>query len=211
MDERPLAALIHGLGRTRASMALLGRRLRGHGFETVLISYPSILLTLDEACDHVRGKLEEEMASRPGRRVHLVGHSLGGVIAAHLMEAPRGLSIGRVVQIGSPNLGSPLAQRIEDMLPPHKGIGEVLTDLTPKSRRRRPPSPRIYAIAGSASLPWAGLAKPNDGVVSVRSAWAAAHWRRSVRAPHTLLPASARAAKLVAEALTTPEPLGEPA
>lgn len=186
--------LIHGLGRSSASMAALALRLRRRGFLVELIDYASRHLTLEHAVTEVERKLGDAPA-------HLVGHSLGGVIALAIRR--RGVAkVGRVVQIGAPNLGSNLAARMRLASVGRWWLGPVLDDLA-ELGQAGPSDPDVAAIAGTGGERWAtrhyGLRGPNDGKVSVRSAWGrAAGHRVAVGAGHTLLPLSAEVARLVA-------------
>lgn len=187
--------LIHGLGRNTGSMLPLAWRLGRLGLRTQRIGYPSTRGGLAASVAHVRRTL-----SGMGP-VDLVGHSLGGLIAVQLLRAPKGLDIRRVVQIGSPNLGSPLVDRLGGLWPVRQFCGPMIADLNDVTRRY-PAHPAIAAIAGTGGWPCIPVPRPHDGAVTVRSAWAGAAHRAAVPALHTLLPVSSRVAKLTAEFLT---------
>ena len=189
-----LVVLIHGLGRSAASMWPLARRLRRAGFAVDRVGYPSTRLTIAGAVEHVRAALARIAA---GRRLDLVGHSLGGLIAARLLRDPRGLGIRRVVQLGSPNRGSVMADRLGGLWVVRRVCGPAVEELRAHDLRT-PPDQRIAAIAGTGGF-WRGpLAHPHDGTVAVRSAWSGAAHRAHVPVLHALLPASSRVARLVA-------------
>ena len=194
-DSDALVVLIHGLGRTAASMWLLGRRLRRAGLAVERVGYPSTRTCIAEAVAHVRRAL---WLLVPGRaRLDLVGHSLGGLIAARLLRQPGELPIGRVVQIGSPNLGSVMADRAGGLALVRRLCGPAVLELGAHLRAEAP-CRRVAAIAGTAGW-WQGpLARPHDGTVAVRSAWSGAGHRAAVPVLHSLLPASGRVAALVA-------------
>jgi pimeloyl-ACP methyl ester carboxylesterase len=192
-DRDALVVLIHGLGRTAASMWPLAVRLRRAGFDVTRVGYPSTRLRVAEAVTHLRATLARLARSRA---MDLVGHSLGGLIAARLLRDPGGLSIRRVVQLGSPNLGSAVADRLGVVWPVSRFCGPAVEEL--RAHRRRPAAdPRIAAIAGTGGF-WKGpLAGPHDGTVALRSAWSGAGHRAAVPVLHSLLPASSRVAALV--------------
>lgn len=187
----PPVFLLHGLGRTPASMQPLAWRLRRAGLPVRTCGYPSTRMSLAAAVAYLRDAIRRAAAGP----VDLVGHSLGGLIAALLLGGDIG--VRRVVQIGAPNLGSPLADRLGGLWAIRRACGPAVADLRrgPGPARR---DPRIGAIAGTLGLGPGRLPGPNDGAVTVRSAWAGAGHRASVPVQHTLLPASRRVAALVA-------------
>ncbi|HRP98005.1 MAG TPA: alpha/beta fold hydrolase, partial [Rhodocyclaceae bacterium] len=75
--------LVHGLWMRGIVFALQRRRLARRGFAVHAFSYPSMRGTL---AANARA-LAAFVAGVAGTRVHLVGHSLGGVIALVLIPA----------------------------------------------------------------------------------------------------------------------------
>lgn len=190
-----MVILIHGLGRGAASMWILAWRLRRAGFKTRCIGYPSTQNTIAQN----EALLREKLAGLGP--VDLVGHSLGGFLSARLLRDPQGLEIRQIVQIGAPNNGSPLADRMSGFWPVRRLCGPVVAELNAHAKRR-PQDSRIASIAGTGG--WVGipLPRPHDGAVTVRSAWAGARYRTAVPVLHTVLPISARVAKRVVEILS---------
>lgn len=186
--------LLHGLGRTEASMTLMARRLGRAGFRVRCIGYPGTRGPIAASEAFIRRALGPGPAD-------LVGHSLGGIIAARILREPQGARIGRVVQLGAPNLGSPLVERMGGLWPVRRLCGPAVNDLKALTAPR-PTDRRIGAIAGTLGLPLMGLSGPNDGGVSVRSAWAGAGHRAAVPVFHTALPISSKATRLTARFLT---------
>lgn len=105
------AVLLHGLGRTPASMMGIERALRAGGYDVENWTYPSRRERLPVLVDRIAARLEPLAVS--GRPLHLVGHSLGGLLlrgaAARL---PGGGTPGRLVMLGSPNRGVKLLTRL---------------------------------------------------------------------------------------------------
>ena len=124
--------LIHGLGRGTGSMRVLAWRLERAGFTCRTIGYPSTKGGITEAEGYIRRALAG------GSTCHLVGHSLGGLLSARVKRDPRGLDIGRVVQLGAPNLGTPLADRLGGLWPVRRLCGPVPAEL---NAARHPPAP----------------------------------------------------------------------
>lgn len=203
-------AVFHGLGRTRIGMQLLAHRLRGSGFEAACVHYRSRHLALAEAVDHAARAVER--LARRWDIVHMVGHSLGGVLSAAVLDGRPDLSLGRVVMIGSPMRGSALAAWCLRVPPVRAVLGPVLNDLA-VTKGPLASSGRIGAIAGTAGSRFigraVGLTGLHDGKVTLRSAWAGAGHRVAVPVGHAMLPFSAEVARLTAAFLKDgrfPEP-----
>jgi pimeloyl-ACP methyl ester carboxylesterase len=99
---REVVVFVHGIWMTGLEMGPLRRRLAAQGFECRQFRYPSVLDT------------PESNAMRLGRFlrtvdadvVHLVAHSLGGLVVLHLFERSPMQRPGRVVMLGTPINGS---------------------------------------------------------------------------------------------------------
>lgn len=103
MNSIDTVILIHGIWGQGIEMTLIKRRLeKEYGFRVLLFSYPSVRGSLDENAD----KLAQFIAKQSLDAVHLVGHSLGGVIALRMLANNPDAVPGRVVCIGSPLTGS---------------------------------------------------------------------------------------------------------
>lgn len=102
---------VHGIWMPRAVMAYLKQHLqREHGFHGHLFSYASVRATLDENADH----LSEFIASLGLDKVHLVGHSLGGVVSLRMLAQHADAPAGRIVCLGSPLCGCVAAARLRE-------------------------------------------------------------------------------------------------
>ncbi|MEM9062380.1 MAG: alpha/beta fold hydrolase [Pseudomonadota bacterium] len=208
-DKRPVegsdipVVMLHGLGRTSASMKPLAMRLRRHGFDASTLDYPSTRYDLAGSLDLVRSDLIARLGQT---EIALVGHSMGGIIARSLCVEDHGLNIRRVIQIGAPNLGSPLADRLGSLWPVRRACGPAVADIRPRAGPIQVDD-RIAAIAGVGGFgEYGGLAGPHDGAVSARSAWAGAARRAHVAQIHTLLPLSLGVAHHTAHFLRPPDP-----
>ncbi|MEL7468081.1 MAG: hypothetical protein AAFN27_06490 [Pseudomonadota bacterium] len=191
--------LLHGLGRNPSSMWILRFHLRRAGLDAQTIGYPSTRLDLDGNVDFVRSELSQCSGAEP---IDLVGHSLGGVIARRLGLEDGHPEIGNIVQIGAPNLGSALADRMGPFWAIRRACGPTIADLG-KTSTPLPTLTNVTAIAGviASGKDSATLRGPHDGAVTVRSAWAGAKHRHIVRQAHTLLPTSAAVARFTIAAL----------
>ena len=100
--------LVHGLWYGPWSMKYLGRGLRHKGYECRYFKYSTRKTSLGAAAKVLRDSIEGHLKSP----VHLVGHSLGGLVILKLLmdypETPQ----GNVVLLGSPINGSRVARKV---------------------------------------------------------------------------------------------------
>jgi pimeloyl-ACP methyl ester carboxylesterase len=94
---------VHGVWLHGATMFLIKRRLeKEHGMRVLLFNYPSIRGTLDENAAALAGFIHAEGLEA----AHIIGHSLGGVIALRMYAEDEQAVPGRLVCLGSPLTGS---------------------------------------------------------------------------------------------------------
>lgn len=104
--------------------------------------------------------------------VHVVAHSLGGVIALETFARHATLPPGRIVLLGSPLQGSRAAQAIGAWAAGPQILGSIAMAELARPQSRRWSGPReLGVIAGSRSAGlgrlFASLPVPNDGTVAV--------------------------------------------
>jgi pimeloyl-ACP methyl ester carboxylesterase len=106
VSEPPdIVVLLHGLARTHRIFWRMAPALHAAGFEPVPYRYPSRRYGIDAAVRQFRHWLAEH--PHRGRRTHVVGFSLGAIVArGALAEPPAALRTGRLVMIGAPNRGA---------------------------------------------------------------------------------------------------------
>lgn len=101
--------LVHGILMNGRELALLARRLRQCGFRPVVFDYPSRQRHVEQHAQALVSFIEGLQVPL----VHLVGHSLGGLVILRALGMCRDLSPGRVVLLGSPVRGSGVARRLQ--------------------------------------------------------------------------------------------------
>ncbi len=96
----PYGSDVASLGIILSSYVALKLKLRIMGFEARFFAYD-----WRKGLEELGAKLAQELKALAPRRVHLVAHSMGGMVArACLKHAPANL--GRIVMLGTPNHGS---------------------------------------------------------------------------------------------------------
>jgi pimeloyl-ACP methyl ester carboxylesterase len=110
MNSSPaLAILVHGLWMRGPALTVIKRRLEAGGaWRALLFSYPTIVGSMS---DHVRRLIDFAHVHR-SEQLHLVGHSLGGLVVLKALSVTDDLPPGRAVLIGSPLQGSRTVQRL---------------------------------------------------------------------------------------------------
>ena len=174
--------LLHGLLMRSPALLPLSWRLQKSGYLPEFFGYSSLWRTPGEAMERLAMRL---YALGPDT-VHLVAHSLGGLIALETLSRYQKLPPGRVVCMGSPVAGSAAARGLAQ-----KGLGVVSGRSGALLRGglvALPPGRQVGMIAGDRSM---GLGKffnrfdgQNDGTVMV---W---ETRLAGLADHVVVPSS---------------------
>jgi pimeloyl-ACP methyl ester carboxylesterase len=151
--------LVHGFAGSSASWFAVRRALRADGRTVVAFDYRPWAPSVDDLADKLIETVEDVLAATGAGRVHLVGHSLGGVIIAlALMRDRLAGHVDLVITLGSPFSGSPWA----GVLP-----------LGPLLRALRPGSPLLSRLASSpapSGVRWLAFASTLDPIVPVHRA-----------------------------------------
>jgi pimeloyl-ACP methyl ester carboxylesterase len=154
-------------------MMLVKRRLQNENqYRAHLFDYPSHRGTLD---DNARS-LAEFIVVKEFDRVHLVAHSLGGVVALRMLTLKPDAPVHRVVCLGSPLCGSRAASHLTQTNWGNTILGKSVTagvvDETANQWAREVCTSReVGAIAGTVPMGLGRLvtsfAEDNDGTVAV--------------------------------------------
>jgi pimeloyl-ACP methyl ester carboxylesterase len=158
--------LLHGVWMRGLTLFSLARRLRAAGFSVDVFDYASVFGDAAATCERLRVQMRAVNADR----VHLVGHSLGGIVALEATRRAKDLPRGHVVCLGPPLKGSSVARVVSGIPGGSWVLGTnrgALVDGIPHWDGSRP----VGVVAGQ--LPFGlgvsigALASPHDGTVAV--------------------------------------------
>ena len=108
--RRTPVILLHGLFQNRSCLLLLHWHLSAAGYDQVLSINTPPWLDLDTLVDRVARAVEQACRETGAARVHLVGHSMGGILARCYIQLHGGAErVAGCVTIGTPHAGSKLA------------------------------------------------------------------------------------------------------
>ncbi|MBI3570988.1 MAG: alpha/beta fold hydrolase [Gammaproteobacteria bacterium] len=188
VNRQPTIVLIHGLWFSGYILSVLARRLRRQGFIVHTFSYPSVRADLHANAARLACFLDTLDADT----VHLVGHSLGGVLIRALFQDHPWRKPGRIVTLGAPHGGSRVAQHLSRHVFWRRAMGRGVKQLLSGISQQWTPPPReIGVICGTRSfglgrLLYRGLPRPNDGLLTVKeSAFPAADEHLALPVSHT--------------------------
>lgn len=165
---REAVVLVHGIWLTGVEFVFLKRQLRNAGYDAWVFHYHSLLRTPEQNA----GRLNQFIASIDADIVHIVAHSLGGVVVSHLFSEFPVQRPGQIVMLATPMTGSSVAQAFSRVPILRWALGRStrrgLLGNAPRWKGTR----RLAVIAGTRGLGvwmllFGGLDRPNDGTVSV--------------------------------------------
>lgn len=165
--ERESIVLLHGLGRSRASLWRLQRRLRRAGFTTHNFPYAPTFHRFDTLVSRLHDFIVDQVDTP---RYHLVGHSLGNVLIRARFRVGYPTELGRIVMLAPPNHPSKLARNLRSCPPFRLWAGDAGQQLGSKAFYATLPTPDVPfgVIAGNKGQRLT-FGEPNDGIVTVES------------------------------------------
>ncbi|MBC2716431.1 MAG: alpha/beta hydrolase [Desulfobacteraceae bacterium] len=177
LKNKEYVILLHGMGRSELSMQPLEEFLTENGYSVINTGYPSTTKTVETLADKYLSDMVEQCIQKGADKIHIVTHSLGGIITRQYLQnhsLPQG---SRIVMISPPNKGSELADEFYDLFI-YEWIngpaGQVLgTGPESLPNKLKSVTGEIGVIAGGSSLnPLYSYLIPgeDDGKVSVESA-----------------------------------------
>ena len=106
----PPVLLVHGLGGTKSSWSYLARNLHARGLTFDAITYTTVGTSIEQLADRLAVEVGRVLSQTGADKVHLVGHSLGGVVIAQAIASGRLTGqVDTVVTLAAPFGGSPWA------------------------------------------------------------------------------------------------------
>lgn len=191
--------LVHGYLARKSCWLPTIRHLRGHGLDHLrTATYNVFHEGVEQAARRVHDKVQRVADEHDVERVHVVGHSMGG-IATLYAASYYGLDrrLASVVTLGSPYGGAPLAR-----------LAPGVTQALRTARQLAPGSPLLAELRDRATeleLPWTSLWSRRDELVPVAAAQLApAHNVETAPVGHAEMLLSRRVATSVLEALRAP-------
>jgi triacylglycerol lipase len=166
--------LLHGLCRSSGSMKFMEQALLESGYKVLNVDYPSRSASVSELAEAAIGKAVDHCQSAGATKIHIVTHSLGGILVRSYLSQHTITHLGRVVMLGPPNQGSEVvdtlgALRIFKLINGIAGseLGTV-TNSTPN--RLGAANFCVGIIAGDRSINWINsmmIPGRDDGKVSI--------------------------------------------
>ena len=168
--------LVHGLWRSGFAMRSIAADLEEHGYLTVSVDYPSTEAEIPDLVQRYFLESYHECVATGAQKIHLVSHSMGGILIRHFLQN-RALPLGsKVVMLSPPNQGSKLSEKFGDSWWYKWLVGPAGVSLSSKQTgiisKLKPIPAQVGIIA--AYRDWSlwpddWLPQPNDGTVSVAS------------------------------------------
>lgn len=178
-SQKECVALLHGLGRTHASMSNIADALDTAGYQTINIGYPSRKYPIEQLAFQVIPRIIQQCTKNQCTQLHFVTHSMGGIILRYYLSRHTIDFLGRVVMIGPPNQGSEIADamRKSRLFRWYNGPAgqQLCTGANGITSTLGPVDYPVGIIAGNVhsffDVHWSRIIPgPDDGKVSVESA-----------------------------------------
>ena len=158
--------LLHGVWMRGLTLFSLARRLRAAGFGVDVFDYASVFGDVEATCERLRTCMRAVDADR----VHLVGHSLGGIVALEATRRMKDLPRGHIVCLGPPLKGSSVARIVNGVPGGRLMLGtnrDALVDGIARWDGSRPVGVVAGELPFGLGISIGALMAPHDGTVAV--------------------------------------------
>jgi len=201
---------VHGFFRSYRILLPLANALGNEELTVHLWDYPSRRKTIEGHAVELVQLLRRIAQRNPGKPIHFVSHSLGGIIlrsALNHPDCPVEAKVGKAALVAPPNGGALLGRKVGYFVPVRWVVGskagKQLLRLTGEDVRRLGSFPKemeIMVIAGNKKARWLSrfFDEPNDGKVAVRETYLESpHTHYVIYASHTWIITSRESIHLI--------------
>jgi pimeloyl-ACP methyl ester carboxylesterase len=164
-----LVILVHGLGRSRASLGGLERALKTAGYQVAAISYASTRRSVARNADDLNELIENLEGAD---RISFVTHSLGGLVVREVLAREdaswRGrIEVNALVMTAPPSRGSAMADMLQYVPPVNLILWHGLFDSRTSAVADMPTPDVPFAIiaAGRGGTGWNPILKGDDDLI----------------------------------------------
>ena len=200
-DSSECVSLVHGFFANPMMMTVLGHRLDRRGYIAKPWGYWNMRRSILEHAEAFSRELARLDADRAVGTIHLVTHSMGGIIARAALEQFRPRKLGRFVMLAPPNHGSFVATAIAGVF---GGMFKPVAELTTA------PDSLVNSLSMPTGVDVGVIAASRDALVAPESTRPdVPHAHVTIACLHSSLLFRRDAADLVAAFLATgrfPEP-----
>ncbi len=121
MIKNEIIILVHGFFRDKSDMFPLKELLHKFNYDIFLANLPTTFTSFDGCCSSFELQFNDDSLKLSHyKKIHFVGHSMGGLIVRKFLASNKLSNIGRCVLIATPNNGSILAEFLAKLIFPPK-------------------------------------------------------------------------------------------
>ncbi len=158
-EKNEIIILVHGFFRGKPDMFPLKELLHKFDYEIFMANLPTTFTSFNGCCSSFELQFNDDSLKLSRyKKIHFVGHSMGGLIVRNFLSRNKLSNIGRCVLIATPNSGSVLAEILSKLIFPPK-IFKPLKYL-------RPSAPEIAKPLNSDPIDFGVIAGNNNKLLA---------------------------------------------